>query len=338
MIDVGVIGATGYTGAELLRLLAGHRGVRLLFATARADAGKTLSELYPAAPAIRLQAPEEARLEEVKALFLCLPHGAAQDWTRRGLDAGAVVIDLSADHRLSSAALYRRVYEQEHHHPETLGEAVYGLTELVRDRLPRTRLIANPGCYPTSVLLALAPLARRSLLEGTVIADSKSGVSGAGRSPALGAMFVEVNENFAPYKLGNTHRHLAEMTQELQRLGSAAEVLFSPHLLPVSRGILSTLYVPWPGDLGAEEIRELYREDYDREPFVHVLPAGRTASLSHAVHTNRCALSLHPVPALRQLVIVSAIDNLIKGAAGQAVQNFNRRFGLDETEALAGCK
>lgn len=334
----GVLGATGYTGLEVVRLLARHPDVELIFATARSDAGRRLCDLYPVPLDLMLGNVEQVDLAEADVVFLCLPHGESQEYARRGADAGAVVIDLSADHRLSDPERYRAWYGLEHRYPEALAGAVYGLTEWRRDAVRDASLIANPGCYPTSILLALGPLLAAGLLDGaTVIADSKSGVSGAGRSPRVDSLFVEVNENLRPYNVGTAHRHVAEIEQELALLGGArapAGIVFSPHLLPVSRGILSTIYVPYPAGHSEEAVRALYEEAYAREPFVWLLPDGQTASLAHVVHTNRCAISLHPVTGRDTLVMVSTIDNLVKGAAGQAVQNMNVRFGLTETAGL----
>ncbi|MHB2015953.1 MAG: N-acetyl-gamma-glutamyl-phosphate reductase [Candidatus Xenobia bacterium] len=336
MLKVGVVGATGYTGFELLQLLGRHPEVDLRFAAARSEAGKRLCELFPTPRTDVLQPLEAVDPQGLDVLFLCLPHGAACEWARRGLQAGAVVIDLSADHRLAEAPIYQKWYGLEHGAPELLAEAVYGLTEWRRDAVRQARLIANPGCYPTSILLALAPLLSAGLLaDGTVIADSKSGTSGAGRSPSVGSLYVEVNENLKPYSVGHAHRHVPEIEQELARLGPAPRgFIFSPHLLPVSRGILSTIYVPWPKGRSLHEIRGLYEARYAHEPFVWLLEAGQTATLAHTVHSNRCAISLHAGLEGETLILVSTLDNLVKGAAGQAVQNMNVRFNLEETRGL----
>ncbi len=214
-------------------------------------------------------------------------------------------------------------------------EAVYGLPEIYRDRVAQSSLVANPGCYPTSVLLALYPLLQAGLVaDGPIIADSKSGVSGAGRKPSLKTHFVEVGDNFSPYNIGRAHRHLPEMAQEVGRLGGQGDALiFSPHLTPVSRGILSTIYVPVSTSVTVQSLHNVYYETYAGEPFVWLLPEGDLATMAHAVHTNRCALSLTPAGP-GQLIVCSAIDNLLKGAAGQAVQNFNLMFGLEETLGL----
>lgn len=337
MIRAGVLGATGYTGFETIKVLARHPAIELLFATARSDAGKPLGDLFPTPIDLRLQRVEAVDLGAVDVLFLCLPHGAAQEYAAAGLEAGCRVVDLSADFRLRDPADFQRWYKDEHRKPTLLAEAVYGLTEWRRDEVRSARLVTNPGCYPTSILLALAPLLRAGLLaDAPIIADSKSGVSGAGRAAKVGSLFAEVSENFKPYSIGHSHRHIAEIEQEMGRLsnGATRRLIFSPHLLPVVRGILSTIYVPLPDGWSEVQLRALYAEAYADEPFIWLLPAGQIASLAHSVNTNRCAISLHPVPELNQLIIVSSLDNLIKGAAGQAVQNCNVMFGLEETLAL----
>jgi N-acetyl-gamma-glutamyl-phosphate reductase len=245
------------------------------------------------------------------------------------------VIDLSADFRLTDAAEYTRWYNHEHGAPELL-PAPYGLTELNRAAILDAKIVANPGCYPTSILLGLAPLLRADILtDSVVIADSKSGVSGAGRAPKQNTHFVEVNENLSPYSIGHVHRHVSEIQQEVRRLANtrAPQVIFSPHLLPISRGILSTIYVRVAPDWDEARLRSLYQEMYQGEPFVRLLPAGQLASIAHTTHTNQCAISLTLAqPGL--LIVVSSIDNLVKGAAGQAIQNMNVMFGLEETDGL----
>lgn len=368
MFRVGVFGATGYTGLELLRILASHPKVDLAFATSRQHAGRRLSQVFDGAPAsdIELVDPASVDVSSVDIAFLCLPHGAAATTALATLDAGARVIDLSADFRLRDAALYAAWYGLEHPAPERLAEAVYGLVEHARSRLLGARLVANPGCYPTSVLLPLIPLVAAGAVEAgaTIIADSKSGVSGAGRGPKLHTSFAEVHDNFHPYGIGRSHRHLPEMEQELAaaavgadapRIGEsrmeapqrhAPRLLFTPHLLPVTRGILSTLYVPLADGWDGESARAALETAYRDEPFVRVLHDGERASLAHVVHTNRAVMSLHPVedgPTIdgrsgaaprTTLIIASAIDNLVKGAAGQAVQNMNAMLGFDETVGL----
>ncbi len=334
MIRAGIFGATGYTGMELVKLLRRHPAADITFVTSQSHAGKSLRDVFPAAPALPLIKGEDAPLSEIDVAFLCLPHAAAAETAIVALDAGARVIDLSADFRLRDAASYAHWYAHTHPAPYLLDEAIYGLTEVCRAELPRARLVANPGCYPTSVLLALRPLLRSDVaIAGPIIADSKSGVSGAGRSPTLTTHFVEVADNFSPYKIGRAHRHLPEMEQAIdQWRPDAPALVFSPHLLPVPRGILSTIYVALGADVTEGDLRWLYATTYEGEPFVHVLPAGELASLAHVNYTNRCVIALTLVG--RTLILTSAIDNLIKGAAGQAVQNMNGMLGCAETVGL----
>jgi N-acetyl-gamma-glutamyl-phosphate reductase len=339
MIRVGIIGATGYTGVELLKILQRHSSVELAWLTSESNSGQPYGKVFPVPPPVAdlpLISLAQADMH-VDAVFACLPHAASQDPVARALDAGAKVVDLSADYRLHSAEAYETWYGVAHSHPQLLTEAVYGLPELHRAEIAGARLVANPGCYPTSVILALAPLARAGWLDGTVIADSKSGVSGAGRQPSLKTHFVEVNENFSPYNIGRSHRHLAEMEQELQALvgeDKALSVVFSPHLTPLNRGILSTIYVTLPAGVSEEQIRQEYAAAYAHEPFVRVLPSGQVATLAHSVGTNYCTLGLTLVQHTRTLIVTASIDNLIKGASGQAVQNLNILFGCDETAGL----
>lgn len=334
MIRAGIFGATGYTGLELVKILRRHPAVEVAFVTSQSHAGKTLRDVFPAAPALQLITGEEAPVSDVDVVFLCLPHAAAAETALTSLRAGKRVIDLSADFRLRDARTYEQWYAHSHPAPELLGEAVYGLTEAARHLLPGARLVANPGCYPTSVLLALQPLMRSDItVVGPIIADCKSGVSGAGRAPTQTTHFVEVADNFAPYKIGRVHRHLPEMEQTLRSWRhDTPTLIFSPHLLPVPRGILSTVYVTLGTDITENDLRLLFQEQYDGEAFVEVLPAGELASLAHVSYTNRCVISL--TLAGRTLILTSAIDNLIKGAAGQAVQNMNVVFGCPETTGL----
>lgn len=319
---VAVLGATGYAGRELIERVLRHPRLQLVAAGARQDADRTLGDVFAAAPRQPLCALAEIPLSEVDTLFLCLPHGASAEWARRGLESGCRVIDLSADFRLRDPELYARTYGAPHPQPQLLSQAVYGLTERARAQLPGARLIANPGCYPTSVLLALLPLLGR--LTGLVLSDSKSGVSGAGRSPSVPNLYGEVAENVRPYQVGNLHRHRPEMMQEL-----GLDLIFTPQVVPCFRGMLSHVYVDWH-----EDPRAMYEEFYAGEPFVEVLPAGEVATMAHTRESNRCVLSLHPLPEQGKLLVISSIDNLVKGAAGQALQNLNAAEGWPETEGL----
>lgn len=333
MIRAGIFGASGYTGFELVKILDRHPEVEILFITSQSNPGRPLTDLYPAGPELILQAPDDVPLAGCDLVFLCLPHAAAAPTAVRALESGARVIDLSADFRLKDANIYAQWYGNGHPAPQLLTEAVYGLTEFSRKALPSARLVANPGCYPTGILLALQPALQAGAVGGTIIADSKSGVSGAGRTPKQLTHYVEVEGNFLPYKIGRSHRHLPEMEQELAFWHEdPPPLIFSPHLLPVPRGILSTIYVPLVDGWSEEGLRELYLATYEGEPFVKILPAGEVATLAHVTHTNRCVIGL--TAGAGMLILTSAIDNLVKGAAGQAVQNMNLMFGIEETAGL----
>lgn len=334
MIRAGIFGATGYTGYELVKILQRHPQVSVVFATSHSFAGQPLSDVYPQAPHLPLILGEDAPFDAVDVVFLCLPHAAAAETAVRALAAGVRVIDLSADFRLKDAETYAAWYDKTHPAPHLLSEAVYGLTEFARSQLPGAKLVATPGCYPTSILLPLRPLLTSPLpINGPIIADSKSGTSGAGRSPKPSTHFIQVHNNFAPYKIGRSHRHLPEIEQVMSWFREDTPALiFSPHLLPVERGILSTIYVNFSEFITLEEIRPYFSQMYSDEPFICLLPEGELATVGHVTHSNKCVIGL--TMAGNTLVITSAIDNLVKGAAGQAVQNMNVVFGLYETLGL----
>lgn len=345
---VGIAGATGYTGYELVQLIHRHPYMEIGWLTSENSAGSKFSDVHAAPWDYPLVSLEEGvrRAQEVDVVFLCLPHAASIGPVKTFQETGVRVIDLSADFRLIDQAIYTRWYNTPHTAPELLSKFVYGLCEVYRDKIKGAQLIANPGCYPTSVNLGLYPLAKAGWLNRQVIVDSKSGVSGAGRKAALAYNFVEVNENLTPYNIGYRHRHIAEMEQVLNHAGangngqngSTYRFLFSPHLLPVNRGILSTMYVSVPTGVTEAQIRQLYAEAYAGEPFIHLLPAGQIAALRHTTNTNRCAISITPAdptqPDGTDYIIVASLDNLIKGASGQAIQCFNIATGLDETLGL----
>jgi N-acetyl-gamma-glutamyl-phosphate reductase len=334
-MKAGIFGATGYTGYELVRLLDGHPGVEICFATSQSFAGQTLDAIYPQAPHLPLIAGEEAPIEQADVVFLCLPHAAAAETAVTILNAGPKVIDLSADFRIKDIATYEQWYGVTHPAPELIAEAVYGLTEFARDDLRTARLVANPGCYTTASLLAMQPILAAQLpLTGPIIIDAKSGVSGAGRTPKANTHFIAVNDNFSAYKIGRAHRHLPEMEAIAKTWHAAApDLVFSPHLLPVPRGILANIYLPLAAAPSSASLRQLYSKTYAGEPFITLLPPGELPSLAHVTHSNRCALSL--TLAGSTLIVTAAIDNLLKGASGQAVQNMNVMFGLEETAGLS---
>jgi N-acetyl-gamma-glutamyl-phosphate reductase len=340
MHKVAVIGASGYTGVELLRLLAGHPAVTVTCVTSRQQAGQPLGEAFPSLAGIfdlTFEAVEPAALSgRADLVFLAVPHQAAMGMVPQLLAAGCRVVDLSADYRLHDAAVYAEWYEP-HQTPELLAEAVYGLPELYRERVRGARLVANPGCYPTSAALALAPLLRHRLIDpATIIVDSKSGTSGAGRTAKVDTLYCEVNEGFKAYGLPR-HRHTPEIEQTLSEVaGRPVTISFTPHLVPANRGILSTCYASLAGAASTAELVALYRQEYAGETFVRVLAEGRLPNISQVRGSNFCDLGLTVDPRTRRVVAVAAIDNLVKGAAGQALQNMNLMLGLDEGTGLRG--
>jgi N-acetyl-gamma-glutamyl-phosphate reductase len=326
MKRTAIVGASGYTGRELLALLARHPGMRATAVmTARAGAVPEAPAL-PGEPAIEALDPE--RFGEVDGVFLCTPHGAASELARAALQAGAAVVDLSADFRLRDPAVHERTYGAPHPAPELLPQAVYGLTEHARDAVRNARLVANPGCYPTSILLPLLPLLEAGLLadDAPIVANSASGVSGAGKGLSERTHFGNVHENFCAYGVG-THRHAPEIWQQ----AGTDRIVFTPHLLPAFRGILSTLYVQPAAGVTADAMRSCLRERYAQEPFVQIYDRG-LPELRSVQNTNFCDVAVAANGPL--VVIVSAIDNLRKGAAGQALQNMNLMLGRPETEGL----
>lgn len=335
--QAAIVGASGYTGRELQGLLARHRGFRpprLLTAVPDADGGaaRTRGEAGREGAARPIADPfSPGALEGVDAVFLCTPHGAAQELAEVALGRGCAVVDLSADFRLRDPEAYRTSYGAPHRAPVLLDRAVYGLTELRRAEIRGARLIANPGCYPTSILLPLLPVLSAGLADpdGTIVADCKSGASGAGSAPSTRTTFGAIHDNFGAYGVEG-HRHLAELEQEL----GGARIVFVPHLLPVFRGILSTIYVAPARGATADRVREALRARYDGEPFVRILAADEgMPQLADVRTTNRCDIGVAAQG--DRIVIVSALDNLLKGAAGQALQNMNLVLGFDEGEGLA---
>ncbi len=329
-IRAGVYGGSGYAGLDLVEILSAHPGVELQFATSNTYAGEPVpgTELsyIPAA---------DARPDDVDVIFLALPHKASAAVAKAGLEAGAKVVDLSADLRLDTPEAYEQSYHSPHPHPELL-PAPYGLPEINRAELQGADVVATPGCYPTTTLLGLYPLLRFGALrdDAPIIVDAKSGVTGAGRKPSLTTHFAEVYSNLIPYKTGRAHRHVGELEQEAHKVSDAVgPVIFCPHLLPVDRGLMSSIYVSLNGSMASDQAHDAYLEIYGGEALVDVLPLGEQATLKHAVKTNKCVISITPVLD-NYAHITSVTDNLRKGAAGQAVQNMNLMFGLDETLGL----
>lgn len=335
MARVAIIGASGYTGLELLRLFARHPGMEVTTLVTRQTDAPHVAEVHPSlrgAFDLRLEALTPAEIaERADYAFACLPHAASAAMIAQLLDAGLKVVDLSADYRLTSREVYEQWYNVTHPDPDRIGKVAYGLPELYRSRIRESELVANPGCYPTSAILALAPLLKAGLVSSdNIIVDSKSGVSGAGRDPKPAFHFPECNESFAAYGVG-THRHMPEIDQVLtDAAGQGVEVLFTPHLVPMDRGILSTSYAGLTDGVDQDKLIGALRDFYRDEPFVQVvdgLPATK-----HVAGTNNCHITARV--ARGRAVVVSVIDNLIKGAAGAAVQNFNLMSGQDETLGL----
>jgi len=337
MINAGIIGATGYAGVELVRLLLGHPEVNLTAISSVSFEGKKIWEVYPSLYGLcDLEChDQEYVIEHSDVIFAALPHGLSEPLGRTCIDAGKVFIDLGADFRLIDEEEYKTWYKGEYKDPELHEQAIYGLPELLRNEIKGKKLIANPGCYTTSVQLALAPAITANLIEvDGIIADCKSGVTGSGRGLSQTTHFAELNEGFSPYKVA-AHRHTPEIEQTFSRLsGEKVKLLFVPHLLPINRGIIATCYAKLKENVSFDMIRETYSKAYENEYFVRLLPEGRTADLKHVKYSNFCDISVHMDARTNTLIAVSAIDNMIKGAAGQAIQNMNIVFGLDEKTGL----
>lgn len=337
---LAIFGAAGYGGIEMLRLLRGHPMVEVTFLAAHSNAGKRLSDVYPHVVRFEDRVLEEANLgramEVADVLVFALPHSVGMPLVAEARKAGRMVLDFSADFRLKSQAAYEKHYCP-HAAPELLAEAAYGLPELHRTDIASARLLAVPGCYPTGAILAMAPAVREGLVDPkTIIVDSKSGVSGAGRSKlSLTTHFCEVDESVSAYNIG-THRHNPEMDQELSQWAAQVHVTFSPHLIPMNRGILTTAYATLTRATAAEDVHALYAEAYGDEPFLRVLPAGKYPATKYALGTNLCFVGTTVDEEAGRLVVVSAIDNLGKGLAGAAVQCLNLSQGWPETTALEG--
>ena len=334
----GVIGASGYTGVELMRILAGHPEFVVEVATAGQYAGTSIDALYPSLTGAypgEFVSYETGMLDSCDIVFSCMPHGESMGVVADAAAAGIKVVDLSADFRLP-ADVYTEWYGIEHASPGLLEGAVYGICELKRSEISGATVVANPGCYPTASLLGLSPLAKAGMIAGTVIIDAKSGVSGAGRKLTLPTHFPQASDNIAPYAVGG-HRHAPEISLYLDELAEGqVNMVFTPHLVPMDRGILSTMYVPLPPGAGADEVRSLFEQAYAGEAFVHLLEEGTYPQTKAVRGSNNCHLAVE-VSQAGVAVVMSAIDNLVKGASGQAVQSANIMFSIDEGCGLSGC-
>jgi len=339
MIQIGIVGGTGYTGVELLRLLAVHPQASVRVITSRKETGMPVADMFPslrrmgALSELRFSDPAKADLRACNLVFFATPHGIAMSQARELVGAGVKIIDLAADFRLRDPAEFERWYKMPHACSDLLAESVYGLPEMYRARIGKARIVGNPGCYPTATQLGFLPLLEAGVVDPThLIADAKSGVSGAGRKTELGLMFSEASDNFKAYNVG-AHRHQPEIVQGLNDFSKApVSLVFTPHLTPMIRGIHATLYARLT-DTGVD-LQALYEKRYAGEPFVDVMPPGSHPDTRSVRAANVCRIAIHRPPGSDTVVILSVIDNLVKGAAGQAIQNMNLLFGLPETTGL----
>lgn len=337
MINVGVVGVTGYTGQELIRILLKHPQVRISGLFSRSSFGKPINNIFPEFNGRLELVCQEPKVSNIcsksELVFLALPHTTSLKLVPQLIKGGKRVIDLSADYRIKDSKVYTKFYAVKHADPKGLRKSVYGLPELYRNDIKEAELVANPGCYPTAAILALAPLVALNIADlSSVIIDAKSGVSGAGKKISENFLFSEANEDFKPYKVG-MHQHTPEINQELSKLsGSKMKVVFVPHLLPLNRGILETIYVKKSKNPKAGSIIELYKRFYKKEPFVRIRNNGDMPRLKDVVNTNFCDIGIQEDG--DTVIIVSAIDNLLKGASGQAVQNMNIMYKFPEAQGL----
>jgi N-acetyl-gamma-glutamyl-phosphate reductase len=335
MVKVGIVGGSGYTGVELLRLLVSHPGVNLQVITSRKEAGTAVADMFPSLRGrvgLSFQDPEESQLDDCDVVFFATPHGVAMAQASGLIAAGTKVIDLAADFRLKNLVDWKRWYKLDHSAPDLLGEAVYGLPEMNRPRIQRARIVGNPGCYATAVQLGFLPLIEAGAVDPTrLVADAKSGVSGAGRKAELNILFAEASDSFKAYGVSG-HRHHPEIVEGLSAAaGQSVGLTFVPHLIPSIRGIHATLYARLTRDV---DVQELFEKRYAEEPFVDVMPAGSHPETRSVRGSNMCRIAVHRPADGDTVVVLAVLDNLVKGAAGQAVQNMNLMFGLPEIAGL----
>ncbi|MDG6774813.1 N-acetyl-gamma-glutamyl-phosphate reductase [Thiomicrorhabdus sp. ZW0627] len=337
-VQVGIVGGTGYTGVELLRNLATHPHAEVVAITSRSEAGVKVEDMYPNLRGHYDLAFSEPTLDVLKGcdvVFFATPHGVAMSMAPELTAAGVKVIDLAADFRINDLQVWAKWYGMEHTCPEMMEQVAYGMPELFREQIKQANIIANPGCYPTSILLALMPLLRAGLIElDGIIADGKSGVSGAGRGANVAMLGAEMSESFKAYGVGG-HRHLPEMKDKLAQLtGEPVDLTFVPHLVPMVRGMESTIYATLSEDVSQEDLQILFEKTYENEYFVDVMPAGSLPETRMTKGSNMCRMAVYRPQGGSKVVVTSVIDNLVKGAAGQAVQNMNLLFGLEENAGL----
>jgi len=338
MAKIGIAGASGYTGFELLRLLINHPEIEIVFLTSETYQGDDISKVFPSISGfadLKLSSIESVSNHACDIVFLALPHTTSMEKVPGFLEKNCKAIDLSAAYRIKDPAIFKEWYSASHQQPELLKEAVYGLPEIYREKIKSARLVANPGCYPTSITLALAPIVTEDWVDlSSIIVDSKSGISGAGRKASLATQFSEVNEGISAYNVG-VHRHTPEIEQELSALAKTkVQISFSPHLAPMTRGMLSTIYINLKQDISVENLIEHFQKFYAEEPFVRILPLGEYANSHFTLSSNFCDIGVQVDKRNQRAIITSAIDNLIKGASGQAGQNMNLMPGISETTGL----
>ena len=338
MIKIGIAGASGYTGLELIRLLENHPETRLSVLTSETYQGKSIADVFPSLNGIidiNLQAFDNEILQSCDVVFLALPHTTGMDKLPNLMKSACKIVDLSADYRLKDAGAYHEWYSLKHMHPELLPQFIYGLPELHREKIKNAKAIANPGCYPTSVILGLAPLMKTDWVDlKSIISDSKSGVSGAGRNPSTTTHFCEANQGVNPYGIAG-HRHTPEIEQELSNLaGQPLNISFSPHLIPMSRGMLSTIYINLKKSLSDDNLIEHYQNFYKEEFFVRIMGKDKFANTHFVSGSNFCDIGIKVDTRVNRLIVTSALDNLVKGASGQAIQNMNIMLGLEEKIGL----
>lgn len=339
MIKAAVVGATGYAGIELTRILSGHPEIQIQTLVSKSFAGQNLKDIYPNYASIGNYVLEDLDVSKIQSTcdiaFLALPHGQSIEVAPQLIQSGLKVIDLSGDFRYDNPEVYEQWYHIHHTQVELLQKAVYGLCELYEPQIAKASMVANPGCYTTCSILPVYPLLKDRLVKGeNIIIDAKSGTTGAGRSEKLGFSFCEVNESFKAYGV-STHRHTSEIEQELSKAnGAPLQLIFTPHLLPVQRGILATIYLDIMPGVDAAQVAQCYEKAYGAKPFTHVLPHGKLPELKFVVGSNNCFIGYQLDARMNKLIVVSCIDNLVKGAAGQAVQNCNLMFGMDQAMGL----